>query len=86
MPGSQLPQWNDIQVLTAQLHKQPLPDNADVKTELIVGPNAKKPLKLAMPLFVSDMSYGALSEEAKIASVRHIPIGKDAISPAILQI
>ena len=30
----------------------------------------KKPLRLEMPLFVSDMSYGALSEEAKIAMAK----------------
>ena len=34
---------------------------------MVIGPNAAKPLKLKMPLLVSDMSFGALSEEAKIA-------------------
>jgi glutamate synthase domain-containing protein 2 len=34
---------------------------------LIIGPKANKPLRLDIPLFVSDMSFGALSEEAKIA-------------------
>jgi len=34
---------------------------------LVIGPNAKKPLVLKIPLFVSDMSFGALSEEAKTA-------------------
>jgi CDGSH-type Zn-finger protein len=38
-----------------------------VGTELVIGPNAKKPLKLKIPLFVSDMSYGSLSENAKVA-------------------
>ena len=42
-------------------------DDADIGTELVIGPNAKKPLKLDIPLFVSDMSFGALSEEAKSA-------------------
>ena len=36
-------------------------------TELIIGPEAKKPLILNIPLFVSDMSFGSLSEEAKIS-------------------
>ena len=36
-------------------------------TGLTIGPRAKRPLKLRIPLFVSDMSFGALSEEAKIA-------------------
>jgi glutamate synthase domain-containing protein 2 len=34
---------------------------------VVVGPNAAKPLRLELPLFVSDMSFGALSEEAKVA-------------------
>ena len=42
-------------------------DDVEVGTELIIGPAAKKPLRLEMPLFVSDMSFGALSEEAKTA-------------------
>lgn len=62
-----LPKWEDIQFLPAQLHKRPLLDEDNVATETIIGGNAKKPLKLSMPLFVSDMSFGALSREAKIA-------------------
>ncbi|KPM48086.1 glutamate synthase-related protein [Jiulongibacter sediminis] len=67
VPKNQLPKWDDIQLLTAQLAKKPLAENTEFSTELIIGPNAKKPLKLDIPLFVSDMSFGALSEEAKIA-------------------
>lgn len=67
VPRDQLPKWEDIQILTAQLHKVPLLDDASVDTRVIIGPNAKKPLILERPLFVSDMSYGALSEEAKVA-------------------
>jgi glutamate synthase domain-containing protein 2 len=62
-----LPKWDDIQILTAQLHKVPLLDDTSVGTEVVIGPNAKKPLILERPLFVSDMSFGALSEESKIA-------------------
>jgi glutamate synthase domain-containing protein 2 len=62
-----LPSWNDIQILPAQLAKFPLLDDALVDTTLVIGPKAKKPLKLEIPLFVSDMSFGSLSEESKIA-------------------
>jgi len=62
-----LPKWNDIQFLPAQLASRPLLDDEDVATKVVIGPNAKKPLELDMPLFVSDMSFGALSREAKIA-------------------
>ena len=62
-----LPKWDDIQFLTAQLHRVPRLEHDPVSTGVVIGPNAKKPLVLDIPLFVSDMSYGALSEEAKIA-------------------
>jgi glutamate synthase domain-containing protein 2 len=67
VPRDQLPKWEQIQLLTAQLHKVPLLDEASVGTEVIIGPRAKKPLVLERPLFVSDMSFGALSEEAKVS-------------------
>ncbi|MEQ9423908.1 MAG: glutamate synthase-related protein [Cyclobacteriaceae bacterium] len=63
----ELPKWNDIQFLPAQLSRKPLLDEEKVDTSVVIGPNAKKPLKLDIPLFVSDMSFGALSREAKIA-------------------
>jgi glutamate synthase domain-containing protein 2 len=62
-----LPKWENIQFLPGQMAKKPLLDEAEVKTSVVIGPNAKKPLKLDIPIFVSDMSFGALSREAKIA-------------------
>ncbi len=70
VPRDQLPTWDDIQLLTAQLDTPPLLDEDEVGTEVIIGPNAKKPLKLNIPLFVSDMSFGALSQTAKVALAR----------------
>ena len=67
VPYDQVPKWDDIQLVTAQLWKVPLLDDAPVNTQVIIGKNAKKPLKLDIPIFVSDMSFGALSQEAKIA-------------------
>ena len=67
VPRDLLPKWDDIQFLVAQLHKLPRLDDEVVGTDIVIGPNAKKPLKLDIPLFVSDMSFGALSEEAKTA-------------------
>lgn len=62
-----LPKWEDIQFLPAQLANRPLLDEEEVTTKVIIGPKAKKPLELEIPVFVSDMSFGALSREAKIA-------------------
>lgn len=63
----ELPIWDDIQFQTAQLSPAPQFEDVEVDTKLVVGPKAKKPLELDIPLFVSDMSFGALSQEAKIA-------------------
>jgi glutamate synthase domain-containing protein 2 len=65
-----LPKWDDLQFVVGQLHKLPLLDEEAVGTDIVIGPNARKPLKLDIPLFVSDMSFGALSEEAKVALSR----------------
>lgn len=67
VPRDELPRWEQIQLVTAQLHKVPLLDEDAVGTEVIIGPNAARPLLLERPLFVSDMSFGALSEEAKVS-------------------
>jgi len=65
-----LPKWDDIQFVVGQLSKLPLLDDESVATDLVIGPHAARPLQLDIPLFVSDMSFGALSEEAKVALAR----------------
>ena len=67
VPRDQLPKWESIQLVTGQLARLPLLEEEPVATATVIGPAAKRPLKLDIPLFVSDMSLGALSEEAKIA-------------------
>ena len=67
--GTQLPvvSWNDILILGAQLNKMPLFDDEEVSLKTVIGKNAKKPMVLESPVFVSHMSFGALSKEAKTA-------------------
>jgi methylamine---glutamate N-methyltransferase subunit C len=67
VPKSQLPSWHDIQWLPAQLADKPRAEDAVVDTTLTIGPAANQPLKLDIPLLVADMSFGALSREAKVA-------------------
>lgn len=67
VPRDLLPKWDDLQIMVAQMARKPLMEGVVVGTELIIGPESKKPLQLDIPLFVSDMSFGALSEEAKIS-------------------
>jgi glutamate synthase domain-containing protein 2 len=70
VPRQDLPHWDDIQILPAQLARKPLLEEAEVATKTVIGPRADKPLDLDIPLFVTDMSFGALSEEAKTALAR----------------
>ena len=70
VPRHELPHWDDLQIMVAQMATKPLMEDHPVTTELVIGPESKKPLTLKIPLFVSDMSFGALSEEAKIALAR----------------
>lgn len=70
VPRNRLPEWDDLQILPAQLAVKPLAEDVPVGCELVIGPRARKPLRLDIPLFVSDMSFGALSEEAKLALAR----------------
>lgn len=67
VPRHELPHWDDLQIMVAQMARQPLLENHPVATQLVVGPQADKPLTLDTPLLVSDMSFGALSQEAKVA-------------------
>jgi len=70
VPRHLLPHWDDLQIMAAQMATKPLMEDRSVGTDLVIGPEADKPLTLKIPMFVSDMSFGALSEEAKIALAR----------------
>ncbi len=70
VPRDELPKWDDIQFVTAQLARRPQLDDVPVSTDVVIGPNAERPLRLDIPIFVSDMSFGALSQEAKVALAR----------------
>jgi isopentenyl diphosphate isomerase/L-lactate dehydrogenase-like FMN-dependent dehydrogenase/nitrite reductase/ring-hydroxylating ferredoxin subunit len=70
VPRQALPSWDDLQILTGQLARPPLLDDEPVTTGLTLGARADKPLQLEIPILVSDMSFGALSEEAKVSMAR----------------
>lgn len=65
-----LPKWEDILVLGAQLDPMPLQEEDVPDTSVTIGAQAVRPLVLEGPAFVSHMSFGALSREAKIALAR----------------
>ncbi len=51
----------------AQLYRMPLNEDESVNTKTIIGSGARQPLEIEIPFYVSHMSFGALSREAKIA-------------------
>lgn len=62
-----MPDWDDILILGAQLNPPPLDEHAEVDTTTVIGKHAKKPMVLAGPVYISHMSFGALSKEVKTA-------------------
>ncbi len=73
------PSFNDILILGGQLNKMPLMEDEKVSLKTIIGKNAKKPMVLETPIFISHMSFGALSKEAKIA----LSIGSSKVKTAM---
>ena len=65
-----MPNWDDILVLGAQLNPLPMDEHAPVSLRTVIGKNARKPMVLDMPVYISHMSFGALSKETKIALAR----------------
>ena len=68
--GRRYPSLDDIVFKPAELARLPLLDEEAVDTSVVIGSRASQPLRLAIPLFVSHMSFGALSIEAKVALAR----------------
>ena len=71
--------WDEILFLGAQLARLPLDKDAPVDTRTVIGPKAAKPLEIDTPVYVTHMSFGALSREVKISLAR----GSAAVGTAI---
>ena len=59
--------WDDILIKGAQLARIPLDAKESVNTKTVIGPKAKQPLVIESPVYITHMSFGSLSREAKIA-------------------
>lgn len=74
-----MPSWDDILLLGAQLNPSPLNDDDEVDTLTVIGKNAKKPMILHSPVYISHMSFGALSKEVKVALAKGSAMAKTAM-------
>ncbi len=73
------PSWDDILILGAQLDPMPLESHEPVATEVVIGKNARQPMVLSFPVYISHMSFGALSRETKVALARGSAEAKTAM-------
>lgn len=72
-------EWDKLLFNPVHLMELPTPTEEEVETETIIGPEAKKPLKLGIPIIISGMSYGgALSKACKIALAKASTLAKTA--------
>ncbi len=78
---TQLPiiSWDDILILGAQLNPFPLNEHDFVNTQTIIGKKAKKPMVIESPIYITHMSFGALSKELKIALAKGSAENKTAM-------
>ena len=74
-----MPGWDDILLLGAQLNPPPLNDGDPVSTMTVIGKNAKRPMILGSPVYISHMSFGALSKEIKVALAKGSAMAKTAM-------
>lgn len=74
-----MPSWDDILLLGAQLNPPPLDEEDPVNTMTVIGKHAKKPMVLENPVYVSHMSFGALSKEIKVALAKGSAMAKTAM-------
>src|SRR5690606_29408275 len=62
------PHLDPITFIPAQTTPFPTSSDEEVDISVIIGPKAKKPLKINIPLMISGMAYGiALSEQVRIS-------------------
>ncbi|PTX55181.1 glutamate synthase-like protein [Melghirimyces profundicolus] len=63
--------WNHLSFNPVHLYRMPTQDGVQIRTGTTIGPRAKKPLKLEIPILISGMSYGgALGLKAKMGLAR----------------
>lgn len=74
-----MPDWDDILILGAQLNPPPLDEDAPVTTMTIIGKHAKRPMILENPVYISHMSFGAMSREIKVALAKGSALARTAM-------
>ncbi len=71
--------WDDILIKGAQLASFPLNDDEPVNSRTVIGPRAQKPLVIESPIYITHMSFGALSHEIKVTLAKASAMVKTAM-------
>jgi glutamate synthase domain-containing protein 2 len=78
---------DDFHFIPAQICKMPLNESEQVKMEVVIGPEAKKPLKVSSPIMFGGMSYGAVSNNVRLVLARvasNLKIGSNSGEDIVL--
>ena len=63
--------WEKLLFNPVHLFRFPTPDDVGINTSVRIGPKARRPLNISIPIMITGMSFGgALSKSAKIALAR----------------
>ena len=66
-----IPTWDDLTFLPGTLTRFVIEGYREkCETRTVIGPKAKRPIVLDIPVYITGMSFGALSFEAKVALAR----------------
>lgn len=74
-----MPGWDDILILGNQLNPPPLMEDEPVDAVTVIGKHAQKPMVLESPVYISHMSFGAMSREMKTALAKGSALAKTAM-------
>jgi glutamate synthase domain-containing protein 2 len=74
-------QWNQLLLNPVYLTRKPVVASVGIQTKVIIGPQAKKPLEIAIPIMIAGMAYGnGLSLKSKLALAKGADHEKTAIN------
>ena len=73
-----VPDFSSILFLGAQLARKPKEEYENVCLRTVIGSRSSSPMVIEMPVYISHMSFGALSESAKIALAKGSAMAKTA--------
>lgn len=71
--------WDDILILGNQLNPAPLLESEEVCLQTVIGKHAKKPMVIDSPVYITHMSFGALSKSAKVSLAKGSAKAKTAM-------